>query len=470
MGREFEAGGLAAVEYQDQSMSHPSEHVDLMNLEPVIPPSSLFVFWPGDEPPLEEEIRLRLAEWGHAADVGVVEDTHWCFRLELVDRPVSALVWAEEIGAGTGERLGLTAWPRPAEREAAARCRWMVGIECPLSLSGPSADYQIQLRLADAVSRDWAPAVFDANAGSFLTTADLQQLTSLSVPPRTSSLYGVHRKPMEMATECDHDGPTPFHDPIHDRANAAETYWVHTHGLERAGIPDLEIFDVPRELLPAAAELLESIADLWIEFQTPDPEKMVSIGPGLQIAWRPWHTLVAERDEAATGGWCDRVDGSAHTGYRAVLVEAAPRHPSAGPHASAWQAPLGVLRRLTQSETIIYKTVKFTRRIAQLARDRWGTFGLLFASRRPQDWRFTVKLEYPIAEESGDGRTEHRWYEVDKLRPGGIHGRLLQGGVAREAGEPAWHELARLTDWRIITRDRVYDPDTAGVLLEFDWD
>lgn len=423
----------------------------------VIPPSSLFVFWPGEQTPLAEEIRLRLQAWGHPAhdhedfalqgdmDFGgaAAEGTLWAFRFELADRPVSYLVWCEEVNGLHRQLLGSVRW-RTLDQEAEAHaCRWVVGLEGPLSLRQPTADYQMQLRLCDAISAAGSPVIYDANAFLFRTLQDLHHLTVARTPPRIGCLYTVHKVPDDSGEDM---------------------YWLHTHGLERAGVPELELFGVPGKLLHAGCELMEAVAGLWIEYQTPEPDAPFEIGDSLRLMWRPWQAAVTELRGNAVGGWAYRREGQGHTGYRAVLTIApkTPRNGRLGP-------PLDVLEALTRAETTLFKTVSETRRMAQLARERWGTFGMLFASKRPSQWRFAVKLSYPAG--NSELAPEHLWFDVLEIKPGRIQAKLVSVPATvtgLEVGNAAWHLLEQLSDWRIVTEDSVYDPETAAVLLEDD--
>lgn len=434
--------------------------------DPVIPPSSLFIFWPGRQPPMPEEVRLRLLDWGNPApddgDVQTPEGTIWSFWFDLSDRPMSYLIWSEPV---IGEHLALldsVRWRSTEQKERARSCRWVVGLEGAISLRRPTADYQFQLRLCDEISRDWAPVIYDASSFQFRTIEDVRHLISSKTPPRTASLFSIHKVRSNPSVGLS-DEPV---------------YWLHTHGLERAGVPDLEIFDVPERLLPAACELIEATADLWISFSTPEPETATAIGRGLEIAWRPWQAVAAERGPSAVGGWGYRHEEHGHVGYRAVLV--APKRD--GWFAKRWQAPIELLERLTKPETTLFKTNQETERMAQLARERWGSFGILFAGHHPADWRFAVKLCYPAEtagspEASGPRATanesagsEHLWFEVRSIRPGRIEATLMSqpatAGSQWQVGATSWHPLDRLSDWRIFTPNGVFDPETADALLE----
>lgn len=423
--------------------------------EAVIPPSSLFVFWPGAEPPLAEEIRCRLVDWGHAAlgDEDAPEETLWSFWLDGIERPTSHLVWCEAVGGNHLALLDQVRWRSPAQEAAARGCRWMVGLEGALSLRAPTMDYQAQLRMGESISRDWAPVYYDASAFQFRTPEELRHLVDTRTPPRSNCLYSVHQVAEPRRVELGAGG-------------AEAEYWLHTHGLERAGIPDLELFGVPARLVPAACELIEAVADYWLEFGTPDPQVPFGIGEGLEIAWRPWQAVAAERRAADVGGWDYRERDLGHAGFRAVLVRPA-EAVAGGGILGRWLLPLTILERLTRPETTLFKTPAESERMARLARERWGRFGLLFASRHPPGWRFAVKLGFPSA--TRPQTREHLWFDVLAIKPDRVKGKLVSTPLEPDdlpLPDSDWHSLDRLSDWRILTPDGVYDPETADALLE----
>ena len=407
----------------------------------VVPPSSQFVFWPGAEPPMREEIAMRLADLGHAHGdpEDDPEDVLWSLRLDLAGRPASCLVWCEPIAGDPLRRLESVHWDDPDQLRQTHRCRWMIGVEGPLSLRDTVADYRLQLQLCDAVSRDWAPVVYDASSFQFRTRRQFRRLLDQE-PVRTLALASVHRKVVAD------DGPEP-------------TCWLHTHGLERAGIPDLELFDVPESQVAAACELFEAVADLWIAFTPPDPGTLVEIGSGLKISWRPWQAAAAVLPDDAVGGWNDRGEHEGHAGYRGVLTAAdARRH-------EPFLCPRGVLAELSRPESRVYRTDVETRRASLLARQYWWMYGMLFAMRDGRGWRFLVKAGYPTT----GGRREHLWFDTLRIEPGRVRGRLgsrPQGVPGLAAGQETWFGLDRLSDWCVVADDVAYGPDTIHLLDE----
>jgi hypothetical protein len=59
----------------------------------------------------------------------------------------------------------------------------------------------------------------------------------------------------------------------------AEQGWIHTHGLDKLGLPELEMLDVPGFLMEAAAGLLHHVADYLCK-----PHSPVLVGQTMQTS------------------------------------------------------------------------------------------------------------------------------------------------------------------------------------------
>ena len=92
---------------------------------------------------------------------------------------------------------------------------------------------------------------------------------------------------------------------------------------------------------------------------------------------------------------------------------------------------------------------------------------MLFAGKHPPHWRFAIKLRY--GDEIDTNRVEHLWFEVLGLRPGRIQAKLVSAPTymkSMNVGDVTWHDLNRLSDWRVLTETGSYDPESADQLFE----
>ncbi len=204
--------------------------------ELMIPSSTMFIFWPGDEPPGPEEIRYRLLDWGAGLDreIEEPEGTLWSFEQQLAQKPMSFLVWCERVEGSYLQLLKPFAQRAPEAADSVRKCSWMIGIEGPLSLGDPLDDYRLQLAMVECIAADWAPAVYDACSFTFRTIEEVQTLVGSNYPPSVASLYTLHR-----VSEADQNGVV--------------RHWIHSHGLERTAFPIWKswVYPISNFLLPA---------------------------------------------------------------------------------------------------------------------------------------------------------------------------------------------------------------------------
>lgn len=406
--------------------------------------STLFVIWPEAEAPLEEEIRLALqARWPDIEQVDeldVSEDLIWGATWRIPahgDVPAADhLVWAEPRGDLTDQFLedGLG---KGREYEAAKKCRWLVGIESRLDTARPLESFQAQLRFAAELAVPGLVAIYDDNALVIRSGAMVEELCRCPVPPRASTVYAAH-----------------------EVQGADGTWWLHTHGLLRIGLPDLDFVGIPEHTLEDARELMSVVVDALLARGEMESDGTLLVGDRLRLRLLPLEEALPMFPADAPGGANDRAGEMAdHAGDRLILMD---------PVRDA--TPLEQLGVMARSAGTLYKSSKETRRQQELSIARWGTFGQLFAMRRlhgEQDgWRFNVKLAFDQC--ASDSR-EHLWFEVLGMKPGKVHGRLLNEPVdvpGLRANQELWHSLDHLTDWLIESPHGIYDPETASVLLE----
>jgi hypothetical protein len=413
-------------------------------------PSTLFVFWPGREPPPQAEVRLnagamaeRLRDYDPAD--WDLEEALWSDSYGIEDYPAPLLTWAGRSEGLVSERdFGQACW-NSGEEQRARESAWVVGVETLLCPRHPAATYQRQLQFGLTLCPG-TPAVYDACSYKLRAGSEVQRLTSTDVPPRTTTLFSIHAiGPDEVPAPPDHG------------------HWLHTHGLNRANCPELELLDVPQELIYPASCLINGLADLLIDLELPPPGSPFRAGQDLWIAWRPWEKVVRERPRTALGGRDDRED-EAHQGYRIVLVDPQPR----GRRRKRWGPPLKALRRLNEDHSVLFITARETERMARLARERWPEFGMLFARHKRDGWEFLVKLGY-VVDGGEPHEREHLWFEVKEIVPDRVRAVLLNAPYYIErmrAGQEDWHGLDHLTDWSISTPLGTFNPETA----EYLWD
>jgi hypothetical protein len=408
----------------------PEDHEDALGEQP----STIFSFWPEKEAPIEEEIRLAL----DAAFPGVegVEELDaedgmaWGGVYRLPEHESEFVVWVQDR-ADMPELFVDDALGSPADRAAAGAARWFIGIETLLNPRHALADFQTQLKVAEAVSVAGLLAVYDDNALVVRSGRQIRELAHSGIPPRPATLYAIH----EM------EGKSGI--------------WLHTHGLTRLGVPEVELLGLNPSDVQEGYDLIDALVDVVFGGGEPDPEGVITVGEDMEVRVMPLKDalsilpadVVAARSE-------HEVDDEDHRDPRIAILS---RDRNDTPHE--------LIERL-RNDAVLFKSREETDRQRQLAMERFGIFGQLFAIRRHEGWRFHAKLGFA---REGDPRVrEHLWFEVRELKPGQIRGICLNepvAGLAIHEGDEGWFQLEQLTDWLVVAPEGNFDPEAAPILL-----
>jgi uncharacterized protein YegJ (DUF2314 family) len=399
------------------------------------PPSTLCAFWPEAEPPLEEEVRLAfLNAFPEATLVDELERDDgvlWGLVFRLPEVAGDVVITAEPR-KGIDDDSVESALSDAAERAAAVGARHLLVVETPVEIARPTAAYRRQARMLEAACVPGFPAVYDENAAIVRSGRTMRDLARAETPPGSAALYAVHELTGEHGA------------------------WVHTHGLDRLGVPELELWAVDASDVAAAGELLRGAVDAILAGVEPDAAHVLTAGEGVEIRLLPVDDalkLFGERFAASRREHEEDEDGE-HPGPRLVLAAKDRDEP-----------PYDVFARVGEAAAF-YKARTEADRRRRAARERFGVFGQLFAMRRKQGWRFHAQLGF----ERGAGpSSEHVWFEILELKPGRLRGVCLNEPADLDAvrkGEEGWFDLERLTDWIVVAPDGVYDPESAPAVLD----
>jgi hypothetical protein len=383
---------------------------------------------------MAEEVRLSLlARWPQLIAVDDLEggeELLWgtVYRIAEGGADHDFVVWAEARGDLSDEFLSEQLQGDP-ELPRVLATSWMIGIETTFQHKLAQECFHRQLALVQCVSVPGLLAIYDDNAITVIPGRRVRDMVESPIPPRPSALFAIH--------------------PVEENGR----YWLHTHGLARAGVPEVDLIDLPESEVSAGYELLDAVADSLICGQEPDAHGFLDVGHAIRVRAILASQALKDFPEDAPGGKLDREEH--HGGKRLVLLDEVRS-----------ESPIEVLSALRDS-AVFYKSRSETQRQRQLSVSRFGVFGQLFAIYRDKPWDFLVKLAYP---QPNDEEThEHLWFQVLGLSPGQVHGKLLSeplGVPDLKLGGTAWHSLDRLTDWMVRTPDGSYDPERAAILLD----
>jgi hypothetical protein len=397
-------------------------------------PSTIFSFWPEQEAPLEEEIRLALDAAfpgvSSVEELDAEEGMLWGSVYRLPEHESEFVVWVQDR-ADIADVFVEDAIVDPADRATAVRAKWIVGVETLLNPRHALSEFQTQLRVVETVTVPGLVAVYDDNALVVRPGKQVRELVRSSIPPRPATLYAIH----EM--------------------EGAAGMWLHTHGLTRLGIPEIELLGLNPSDVQEGYDLIDAVVDVIFGGGEPDQDGIITVGEDLEVRLVPFKEATALLPPEVLASRSEHeVEEEDHRDPRIVIVA---RDRNDTPHE--------VLERLG-NDAVLFKSREETDRQRRLALERFGIFGQLFAIRRHDGWRFHAKLGFV---REGDPRVcEHLWFEVRDLKPGELRGVCLNepvDGLTIHEGDEGWFKLDQLTDWLVVSPQGNFDPEAAPILL-----
>ncbi|HWB21060.1 MAG TPA: DUF2314 domain-containing protein [Phycisphaerales bacterium] len=432
---------------QDHSLPIADEALpDTWELEPQ--PVSLFLLWPGEQPEQVDVVGLLAAGVGEEPSgisaLPADSEVRWGCVCEFSRLNQPVLLWCEAAKPVSSEDV-------PEDR--AKECRWVIGVQTALDFEDPIADFASLIHLL-AKAFPECPALFDADVGLWHSRGALDRFASHAFAvPANELLWTIHVVSNALKQTAQSAGEHSAH------------AWIHTHGLARCGLPDLELLGVPEELLNVAAQFLNLLVELVMEMGLPDPGEIVSVGEGIEIAFVPVHTAVRMLEEGAPGGKNDRGGpaDAAHMGTRAVVCD--PKAIRAGN-----PCPVDALRKIAEGSTTLMLGDRATLRRARLASHHWDDFVQAWnawmresgSAGQRADAEFHVKVGVTAEKHGAAGAMrEHLWIRVVEIDAGRIRGELLVQSMQVQAfrkGDVRWFGREDVSDWRITTRGRSCAP------------
>ena len=384
--------------------------------EPV--PSTILLALPGDTMPDEDQLRAALSVVGAEESRFVELDVPlngppfalWVMAIGLSEHPIPLIAWCEKIESPAGLP------------EIAAGARWMIGIQTVLDPERPLAVWSHMASLLNATWRN-SVAMLDEETEQWFSRDEMAfRFSSDSSSFDESVLFRIHA----AAT--------------HERPEEGSSVWLRTQGLHRCGRPEIEMLEVSGDVLPVAAELLESVAGLIVMKGIPDPDVVFEAGMGVTLRLRPWADQAASLSADSIGNTEHRASmtqsmGGDLTEGRAVLCGHEPR----GSFGSVYTWPSDIVDRLISGQCALERTPAWSKGRSLQARSMWPR--LLEAFSGGQSMSACLALG-----DDGDDRL-HVWIHVESASETEVTGTLLQNVDQGRRGDVVTSPVSKVIDW-----------------------
>ena len=313
----------------------------------------------------------------------------------------------------------------------------------------PLASYHLQLQVIHTLLPDTL-AVMDDSSEKLLSGRWVALAAASHIPPAPRYIYTV------QAVSGDE----------------SDCVWLHTHGLNRCGITELEVLDSSRQTYESHYHILETMANRLLEEEEPlEPGEPLYLArltdeTALVTTLVPWQDAVGFYDEDLLGGREDREES--HNGdTSAVFV-----YPTFEDFEAGNIAPVRIFDEILAGNPIYMISSQETRRMKALATERLPYLLAALADSRNQalvKLGLTVDEEHRQDQEEEDSR-EHIWFKVLGYQDGAFTAELTQDPyyiAGLRTGHVGQYPVEQLTDWMLFTPERRITPDDV-YMLELD--
>lgn len=310
----------------------------------------------------------------------------------------------------------------------------------------PQRSYHLQLKLA-AVSVPDFVLLLDESAERFFSGRWVNMSAMSALVPPVSSLYAI----------------TAVADEDQSRV------WLHTHGLCRCGLSELEVLDSNPDEYHNHAELVRGVAQYMIDHIEEDLyEKPLFVGTlqgGKPIVATliPWPTALTYYEGLTIGGPESREDS--HNSLSSVIF----LYRNQKAEDLGKFSKVSVYDGLWGDDPIYYVSQRETSRMSAVARERFDIAVGAFQQGKKMLVKVGLLADEEHQNDDGDLR-EHIWFEMEELLPDGLfRARLTQAPFwvgNMKIGDTGVYGLEQVTDWLVELEDYYVSPENAYVLID----
>lgn len=298
--------------------------------------------------------------------------------------------------------------------------------------------YHLQLKLATAMVPDLI-GVMDESAEKMLPAKWVFMTANSKVLPNPKSLFTVQAV-----------------------AGDNKEVWLHTHGLCRCGIPELEILNSDEANYQNHYNLISTYAMHLLDKKNELPNFEVGCFIGRLINGYPvvatsrsWTTGIKEYKHLKLGNLKDRKGGH-NTKTNIIFLYKCEEDEN-----NQVLSKVSIYDKLWGENPLFFFSDEETFRMKSLAIERFDYVKEAFKNK---DNAIIIKVGLPLKEK---GKFEHIWFELLEIKGKKFKAKLTQEPYDvpnMHTGDEAWYTVDDITDWIIYTRTFSVNPDNAYLL------
>lgn len=320
-----------------------------------------------------------------------------------------------------------------------------IGLGVELEFAGDAlASYHLQLKMIAAMFSYGVLAVLDDSAEKILSGRWAELAAASHVPPAPRYLFTV------QAVSDEGDGEV----------------WLHSHGLNRCGVTELEVLSSTKENYNEHYHVIEMMANRLLELDEPlepmEPLFLARLSEDavLVTTLLPWETAVDLYDEDILGGKADREES--HNQDTSCIFT----YPSPEDFEQKRPVPLSVYDDLLAENPLYMISNRETERMKALAQERISYLKRMVGE---EEVHILVKLGLKVDEEyaSEVNEREHIWFELKEISDLSLKAELTQEPFYihdLHQGHVGEYSIDMITDWTIYLPNGSVTPDDVYLL------
>ena len=242
--------------------------------------------------------------------------------------------------------------------------------------------------------------------------------------------------------------------------------WLHTHGLCRCGISELEILQSDKKNYNNHHQVISTLGSYLLDKKEPftPGESSAYIGvltneQPVVVTYLPWTEGLKEYKKLTLGGAADRKEGH---NSRTGLVFA---YKSEEDEQRGKLSKISEFDRVWGDNPVFFISNEETARMKALAMER---FHFVKEQADNKDNKIIIKIGLLVDDADSNMEREHIWFELIAFEEDRFKARLLQEPYNVEGmhtGDEGWYKVEDVTDWMIYTPEFPVSPDKAYLLV-----
>lgn len=322
------------------------------------------------------------------------------------------------------------------EKEALLQAKKAITIFLKFN-ENPKKCFHLQLKLACAFVPDLI-GVLDESAEKMLPAGWVKMAAKSNVLPSAKDLFTVQA------------------------VTGKRSVWLHTHGLLRCGVTELEILESEKEHYNEHYNLLNTYAMYLIENGPSfNPEENIayigrlSNGSPIVAVCRSWTKGILEYKKLELGGLKDRENG--HNSKTSIVF----LYTCEEDEKRKKLNKVSIYNDIWKDNPLFFFSDEETNRMKSLAKER---FSYVVENFKKEEVPVLIKIGLPLKQK---GKFEYIWFELLEIKGDKFRAKLTQEPYDVDdihTGDERWFSKSDVADWIIYTKEFSVTPSNAYLL------